>query len=319
MKYFLAIILPPLAVLLCGRLGSFILNLVLTLLGWLPGIIHAVLVVQSSDTERRHRETLQALQSGNEHQGQAVKKPSPIIKGLAISSIAMLGLAGVSIIAWNTVQDHPLTRTLPQAAEPQGNPAKQPEPEPGPATPPAFVPEPAARLPSSEQSQLDTLVATIRLFEITPDIIQDARREGNLLTLAAGFSWAARTEKQRLNDLRFTQQRWGEIISPGNWDLAPAQIIDSAGRIVGASASAAAGKTVWVKADLPTTTRKWTNRDGRSILGKVTRLDPVTRKIEIVTAEGKTFPDYDSASLSEEDQRCLFGAESSYLSKPAGN
>ena len=45
MRYFLAIILPPLAVLLCGKPIQFLLNIVLTLLFWLPGVVHALLVV----------------------------------------------------------------------------------------------------------------------------------------------------------------------------------------------------------------------------------------------------------------------------------
>ncbi len=41
----LNILLPPLAVYLKHGLGgTFLLNLVLTLIGWLPGVIHAFLV-----------------------------------------------------------------------------------------------------------------------------------------------------------------------------------------------------------------------------------------------------------------------------------
>ncbi len=42
----LALILPPLAVgLKDGFGGSFILNIILTILAWLPGVIHALIVV----------------------------------------------------------------------------------------------------------------------------------------------------------------------------------------------------------------------------------------------------------------------------------
>ncbi len=42
----IAILLPPLAVgLKNGIGGSFVLNLILTLIFWLPGMIHALLVV----------------------------------------------------------------------------------------------------------------------------------------------------------------------------------------------------------------------------------------------------------------------------------
>lgn len=53
MLYFLAIILPPLAVLLTGRPFQAILNFFLTLLGWIPGVIHAVLVVNEHKADQR--------------------------------------------------------------------------------------------------------------------------------------------------------------------------------------------------------------------------------------------------------------------------
>lgn len=53
LRYFFCIVLPPLAVLLTGRVGSFLLSLLLTLLGWIPGIIHACLVVNDHHQEQR--------------------------------------------------------------------------------------------------------------------------------------------------------------------------------------------------------------------------------------------------------------------------
>ncbi len=42
----LAILLPPLAVALeYGISGKFFINLLLTLIGWLPGVIHAFVVL----------------------------------------------------------------------------------------------------------------------------------------------------------------------------------------------------------------------------------------------------------------------------------
>jgi uncharacterized membrane protein YqaE (UPF0057 family) len=35
LRYFFCIVLPPVAVLMTGRLGSFFLSLILTLLGWI--------------------------------------------------------------------------------------------------------------------------------------------------------------------------------------------------------------------------------------------------------------------------------------------
>ena len=56
MLFFLCVVLPPVAVLLTGRIGSFFLSLVLTLLGWLPGVIHAFFVVTDYKNEKRFRE-----------------------------------------------------------------------------------------------------------------------------------------------------------------------------------------------------------------------------------------------------------------------
>ncbi len=63
MLFFLCVILPPLAVLLTGRLGSFLLSLVLTLLGWLPGVIHAFFVVSDYKNEKRLRAIAQDLKN----------------------------------------------------------------------------------------------------------------------------------------------------------------------------------------------------------------------------------------------------------------
>ena len=53
MRYLLAILLPPVAVLVCGRPVQALLNLVLTLCLWVPGMIHAILVVQAFHADRR--------------------------------------------------------------------------------------------------------------------------------------------------------------------------------------------------------------------------------------------------------------------------
>ena len=46
LKIILAILLPPLAVALeYGLGGKFLLNLLLTILGYIPGVIHALLIL----------------------------------------------------------------------------------------------------------------------------------------------------------------------------------------------------------------------------------------------------------------------------------
>ncbi len=61
MRYLLAIILPPLSVLLCGRPLQAILNLVLTLFFWLPGVVHALFVVADYKAEKRARRIERAV------------------------------------------------------------------------------------------------------------------------------------------------------------------------------------------------------------------------------------------------------------------
>ena len=68
MLFFLCVVLPPVAVLLTIRgdrffagLLSFFLSLVLTLFGWLPGVIHAFFVVNDYKNEKRFRKIAQDL------------------------------------------------------------------------------------------------------------------------------------------------------------------------------------------------------------------------------------------------------------------
>ena len=61
MRYVLAIILPPLAVLLCGKPIQFVFNIILTLLGWIPGVIHAILVVNGHMADKRTDRIVKAM------------------------------------------------------------------------------------------------------------------------------------------------------------------------------------------------------------------------------------------------------------------
>lgn len=53
MMYLLAILLPPVAVLFSGKPIQALLNLVLTLIFWVPGAIHAILVVKDKKDDKR--------------------------------------------------------------------------------------------------------------------------------------------------------------------------------------------------------------------------------------------------------------------------
>ncbi|MCM3492838.1 YqaE/Pmp3 family membrane protein [Paenibacillus lactis] len=61
MLYFLCFV-PPLAVLFCRKPGSFILNVILTIIGYIPGVIHAILIVNSYKADKRNRELIKAIE-----------------------------------------------------------------------------------------------------------------------------------------------------------------------------------------------------------------------------------------------------------------
>ncbi len=60
MRYLLAIILPPLAVLLCAKPITALLNLLLCVL-WIPGVIHALIVVSSHNADKRMQKHTKAV------------------------------------------------------------------------------------------------------------------------------------------------------------------------------------------------------------------------------------------------------------------
>ena len=57
----LAILLPPVAVLMCGKPVQSVLNSFLTLCLWIPGVIHAILVVNARNADRRQQELIAAM------------------------------------------------------------------------------------------------------------------------------------------------------------------------------------------------------------------------------------------------------------------
>lgn len=61
MIYVLAIFLPPLALLIRGKVGHAILNVFLCLFFWLPGVIHAIAVIADDKAKERNAALLKAL------------------------------------------------------------------------------------------------------------------------------------------------------------------------------------------------------------------------------------------------------------------
>lgn len=61
MIYLLCILLPPVAVLLKGKPITAALNLLLTLMLWLPGVIHAFMVVNAANADARNKRLEKAI------------------------------------------------------------------------------------------------------------------------------------------------------------------------------------------------------------------------------------------------------------------
>lgn len=61
MLYLLAILLPPVAVLLTGKPFQALLNVILCVFLWVPGVIHAILVVNAHLADQRNKELIKAL------------------------------------------------------------------------------------------------------------------------------------------------------------------------------------------------------------------------------------------------------------------
>ncbi|NHN30654.1 YqaE/Pmp3 family membrane protein [Paenibacillus agricola] len=61
--YLLAVLLPPVAVLLSGKPIQAVLNLILTLCFWLPGVIHAIMVVSEAKSNKRMEQLARSMKN----------------------------------------------------------------------------------------------------------------------------------------------------------------------------------------------------------------------------------------------------------------
>ena len=61
MLYLVAVIVPPLAVLLAGKPFQALLNIPLTVLAYFPGLIHALFVVHNHYEDRRTARVIEAM------------------------------------------------------------------------------------------------------------------------------------------------------------------------------------------------------------------------------------------------------------------
>jgi len=63
MRVILAFALPPLAVLLCGKPLRALLNILLTACFWIPGVVHALVIVYGTLYDERTDRTLREMES----------------------------------------------------------------------------------------------------------------------------------------------------------------------------------------------------------------------------------------------------------------
>lgn len=65
MRYLLAILLPPVAVFLCGKPIQGIISIILTLCFWIPGVIHALFVVHGHLADKRTDRIVKAIEESD--------------------------------------------------------------------------------------------------------------------------------------------------------------------------------------------------------------------------------------------------------------
>jgi uncharacterized membrane protein YqaE (UPF0057 family) len=79
MRYLLALLCPPLAILLCGRPFLALFSIIL-LLGYFPAALLAMLVVSSTLADRRSRDQVAAIREQTKHLTRAIKgQPAPVV------------------------------------------------------------------------------------------------------------------------------------------------------------------------------------------------------------------------------------------------
>lgn len=61
MRYVLAVLLPPIAVLSCGKIVQALVNVLLLPFVWIPAVIHALFVVHEYHADRRADRVVRAV------------------------------------------------------------------------------------------------------------------------------------------------------------------------------------------------------------------------------------------------------------------
>lgn len=121
MRYLIALLCPPLAVLLCGKPFQSVLSFFLTICGYFPGALHAMLVVSSVEADRRSREQIKAIKQQTKELKKGMMAQSAVAVAIAATQasrpMAMThsrpaAIAGPSPSGPALAQGRPLAETI---------------------------------------------------------------------------------------------------------------------------------------------------------------------------------------------------------------
>lgn len=124
MLYLVAILLPPLAVLMCGKPIQALINIVLTLALYFPGAIHAIFVVNNFYADQRTRRIEGAVREGAGLTAGAVAAAaaSAVSAPIAPASVVVNSSAGPQLMTAAAVYPKPDLGAKPLATLPAGAP-----------------------------------------------------------------------------------------------------------------------------------------------------------------------------------------------------
>ncbi|MDA0764616.1 MAG: YqaE/Pmp3 family membrane protein [Proteobacteria bacterium] len=89
--FILCIILPPIATAISGGFSSFLINIILTYCGWLPGVVHTFMVTKNARVEEE-KEQLMATIKKIENTDTVKQKSifNSLLAGLIVGGIILL-------------------------------------------------------------------------------------------------------------------------------------------------------------------------------------------------------------------------------------
>jgi uncharacterized membrane protein YqaE (UPF0057 family) len=188
MLYLLAIVLPPVAVLVAGKPFQALLNLLLTLLFYFPGLIHALFVVHNHYADKRTDRLIAATSAAGVPAAAANGRPSAappgpgarpwyrtkrFLIGAPVLAVVILAIVGAALappadpeddggLTAGTVANdtsRAISTAAPASATTEPAPTPSPTPEP--------TPEPPIVLEGSGDDVIDVVPAGPRLARIT--------------------------------------------------------------------------------------------------------------------------------------------------------